>query len=273
MSSGDARPAALKDLTIEIKKPLGPIMVPVQLGEFPSMQFMLDTGFSVTGVNSRHASRLGQQLSSKVIGTHYGRRTVERYRSPPLSIGGVPTSSEGIMLSTDLSWFEKKLGVDIDGCVGFDALRSSIVQFDWTSGCVRFLAAVPDDPGIGLPIRISAIGVPMVQCAVGSLPEEWFIIDTGFCGEIGIIVPQTVVEQLKEAGEFTGGGKTFNPEYPEWSSDTGTVASITLGTFHDQNLNMMSGEWHALGLGYLSRFTMTLDIPGRVLYLKRRKSP
>jgi predicted aspartyl protease len=115
------------------------IVVPVRINDTGPYSFIVDTGATVTCVDQPLIEELKLPSPAGVIG--YGATvgqsgSVGVHRIDTLQVGEV-TASEVIVCALDLSGM-KSVGLEAQGLLGLNFLRSFIVTFDFTRNVMTF---------------------------------------------------------------------------------------------------------------------------------------
>jgi Aspartyl protease len=232
-------------------------------GKSEPLNFLLDSGASVSAIDLQTARRLGVHLGNRQIvqgvnGQGFG------YRANDLQAvcGGIALPKT--VLAIDLRALSGCCDRAVDGILGVDFFRSRIVQIDFTQGRARILEKC--DPNLAnceiLPIRMcnDAFCVPV---RVAGNPAQWVRLDTG-CDE----ALEWVVSRAEK--RRTGGSSIalsgISVRHIKTSVQLGQQCfkSITTGVHTEP---IFPGEAGLLGNGLLSKFRLTIDQPNnRVIF-------
>lgn len=226
------------------------IYVGLRLGSGEEGLFLLDTGASVTFLNSSLAPKLGKRLRSASYRFYGGRGRADVYAAPALYLGNARlVTGPQVLLHQE----EPIRGQRVLGTLGMDCLMHYCVQLDFAARRVRFLD--PEhletaDLGQAFPIRRRV----MVDENLFGTKGARTMIDTGdlFDGALK-------TRQFQKALS----GK------PPRGKDLAPFRAGAFGGVTYSNLVMheFAGP-DTLGLRFLARHLVTLNFPKRILYLR-----
>lgn len=176
LHAGSATPAAT-EVPVTLREGLLWIEVAVSQASKP-LNFLVDTGASVSVLNLETAQRLGLKLGSKV--SVCGVDSVLNGRWPvKLSAKANQIQLPSEYLALDLSKLSKACDRSVDGLVGADFFRNRIVQIDFKTQRIRLLVVVPTGKGenaIPLDSRRCGLRIPV---NVNGHQRQWVRLDTG----------------------------------------------------------------------------------------------
>lgn len=214
--------------------------------------------------------------TDEVVGirTPGGDVPMKMCESAPMGLGPFRLGVQRGCLWPGLFNESRKMGVNARGIVGMTALRDKVFTIDFDRGVVRFSRSVA--PNAGTPIQIQwNRGVPFAIAQVEGLGKEAFQIDTGDCSfgsgclrsevfmKLALNRELRVVGSPKQIAASAAGRKHVV---------MGQIGSFSLGPFVHRGLILDSDATTSrLGLGYLSRYTVTFDMPGSTMYLRPGK--
>jgi Aspartyl protease len=236
-------------------------------GKSEPLNFLLDSGASVSAIDLQTARRLGVHLGNRQIvqgvnGQGFG------YRANDLQAicGGIALPKS--VLAIDLRALSGCCDRAVDGILGVDFFRSRIVQIDFTEGRVRILEKC--DPTLAnceiLPIRMcnDAFCVPV---RVGGNPAQWTRLDTGCDAALEWVVSG---KERARTGQTSIALSGVLVRYISTSVQLGKqyFSAVTTGVHEEQ---IFPGEAGLLGNALLSKFRLTIDEPrSRVIFEKVR---
>jgi hypothetical protein len=230
------------------------------------LSMLLDSGASVSVLNLETASRLkipmGKPLTVRGVTSDASACEIA---SLPSTISGVTAGN--IALVADMQHARALCLENVDGLIGANFFRNRIVQIDYGRQCLRILAKSPrSTAGFRLPIKI----INDVACAgvgVNGSSLRWARIDTGCNDSLHWVIPK-----LARSEKTEGASIGFVTDALDL-----TLARVALGNRFISSVPtalhghpFFEGEAGLLGNGLLSRFTVTLDWPGRSLILQDR---
>ncbi|MGR6839731.1 retropepsin-like aspartic protease [Aliivibrio wodanis] len=132
------------------------LIIPVIIGN-KTYSFLVDTGASVTVIDSNIASEITETTDFSNLALHYQKdlesiRTVSgsmngtdmTFLKPvPMSIGSKTIRDHEVWLSLDMELLSQAIGVDIDGIIGIDTFR----QINWlVNNSTKRLTLLNDSP-------------------------------------------------------------------------------------------------------------------------------
>lgn len=248
------------------------VLVPVRVGnkDYP---FFLDTGatWSVFDVSLR--SHLGPRVKSVSVGLPNGRNMgVELHTPPDARVGSLPLAKEPVVCH-DLTPFREASGCNIRGTIGMDFLKDWIIAIDFDEGRLDILPPETEkNPqwGEGIPFVFAKSGSPLLLATVGEKTRTPFLIDTGWAGTGGL--NDWLIKRLVSSNEarITGDNEGVDVS-GRCRSRVARLSQLSLGPFRHESLRCSGGNGDNLGLGYLSRYRVTIDFPGKCLYLAKGK--
>jgi hypothetical protein len=228
------------------------------------LNFLLDTGASVSVVNLQTSDRLG--LVRGEPSTVQGVQSVATGYWPTrvsASIGGVALPKD--LLALDLAALGQSCSRRVDGLLGMDFLRDRIVQVDFAAGKIRILEAREvSSAGQTLPIRFGASAI-LAPISVNNSASRWVRLDTGCANGL-----QWVTTEIQPAaGQFQNAVALSALSNPMASVTVG-LGSARLAAVHAglHRTEIFPGEAGLLGNELLSRFDqVTIDAKGERLIL------
>jgi hypothetical protein len=193
------------------------------------------------------------------------------YDPPAATLGWRPLGLGAIVPGMDLRGLRERLEEDIEGLLGMDFLGRHVIHIDFDRGELLFLKSVPKNAGEAIPMGSEPAGQPNVSNLYVNGERFTFEIDTGFVGLGSGYMEVTGARKLFRTGEFSEVGAN--------RLQTAT-SGVTCRVFRGRELSLggfavdgpVLGETrgnNVLGLGFLSRFAVTFDFPGRTLYLRK----
>jgi hypothetical protein len=243
------------------------LLVPVTL-QGKKYLFLVDTG---TNANCVDSSLLFGPPREKVTNEAAGGPvTLNLYDPPDAGLGSFALRPSGPVLGVDLKHLRDGTGHEVCGVLGMAFLRNRVVRVDFDAGKLTFLKEVGPEPGRPVTLSYDEDGTPLVWVSLAGWVREPFIIDTGFgrpwCGSLKPNLLQSLANdrQLRVVSDSVNG--TLGAEF---RGRVGQGKGLTLAGFAlPDPVFTENPRWNLLGLGYLSRFTVTFDFKKGVMYLK-----
>jgi hypothetical protein len=242
------------------------------------LNFLFDTGASISVLDSAVADELGFETEGELGGTGAsGTGTATLALVPMMSVGGVTIGNAPVAV-LDISAISELAGREIAGILGADFCRRFAIELDYENESMTIYEPDVFDPPIDaefVPITYLS-GIPLIKASVGPYGGD-FVLDTGNAGSLVFHKPYADEHNLLNEFEikvtttaFGVGG--FFANYIVRADD------LQLGHYviDDPIIEITTVEEGALamknvagniGAGVLSRFTLYLDYPGNRLGL------
>lgn len=245
------------------------IMLPVRLAS-KRCNFLLDTGSGVTIVDASLKGLLRGPAGSYQSYTTLDQDPldIELYQAPPLFLGTRRLHSVSRVACVDFR--ERGLVLDgraPDGFLGADALRDMIVKVDFDGGDLSLLSSVPDNAGTPVPMAFYR-GVPTVPVAIPGLGTYLFGVDTGCIDVTSGNISTRLLQSLLDARAASVVGESPKTSLArEATTRDARLNDFSLGEFQHRGLVFSESAVGSLSLGYLSRYVVVFDFPGKKMYL------
>ena len=245
------------------------LRVPVRING-KDRQFIVDTGSALSAFDPSllHGKRRGMVH----IETPGGVVDEDLYDAPPASVGHLPFRTGRPVWALDMKQIREAAGCPVDGFLGLDFLGKYVLRIDFDKGELLFLEAVPTNAGEEIPFTLEANGTPSVLVNFKDGDKVPFVIDTGWAGlgsgTLEILKARTLTRKgelrwLASAGGcVTAAGESTDHVYQ--GERIGLGGFSVAGPVFTEALLMSN-----LGLGFWSRFMVTIDFPKRRLFLRR----
>jgi len=235
------------------------------------LNFILDTGASVSVVDLGAARRLGLKLgnSVRVMGVN---STTEGYWPQKLAATLGNVSLPRSYLTVDLAKLGMACSTPVDGLLGADFFNGKTVQIDFMSKKIRLLDAKEAEQIEGeiLPIEMRRCGM-RVPVAVNGGKPQWMRLDTGCVSALHWVTTSVSPENCTR--RIAVGLTKFS------LPSTQTAVSLGNVMFQDVPADVYAeaifpGEAGLLGNGLLSRFAqVTIDTKAQRVILSRELNP
>jgi hypothetical protein len=206
------------------------------------------------------------------VGTASGVPTsVELFPSPDARLGSLSLWSLWDVSCADLTRLREVSWCDLRGLIGMPSLGSCVVAVDPDSHTVAFLrSADKETDGTPLPLRFNDAGIPLVDVDLSGLGRRSFAVDTG--ARSSGSVRHEDFEALLKSGALRAVRTTSALDMSgRYRLREGRLDGLVLGKDRHDGLILSetSASVSRLGLGFLSRYVVTFDFPGRMMYLKK----
>ena len=248
------------------------VLVPVRIGakEYP---FIVDTGCTMSIVDTSFRPYLGRRIDTIEVRDAAGKYiTLDSYVAPDAQVGSLPMGEHPVVCF-DLTEVRGAVGRDIRGLLGMDFLKDWIIAIDFDVGRVDFLPArTVKQPAWGesIPFTLSDIGAPLIHATLVEGVETSFEVDTGCAGTGDVDEAFLMLLVDWHEARMCGDEKAMTASGMH-SSNVARLAHLTVGPFRHDDLRFRGGKGDRLGVGYLSRYRVTIDFPNHQLYLVKGK--
>jgi hypothetical protein len=219
--------------------------------------FGVDTGGTVTVLDKSWETRLEPRPSKNFVGARWPISGV--FAAPPLFLGGVRLLTGNIVVTEDLAAHFP--GHPVAGILGMDCLGHYCFQLDFLENKIRFIdASRLGEQELGRLFPIEPIrGCFFVNDNVAGAKNVSSLIDTG-CNFDGVLTPE-LFRQWTNQEPSTATAPEVQAHYPDGIFGGAVYTNLYLAGDGRQNL---------VGLHFLARNLVTLNFPGRTLYLLQR---
>jgi hypothetical protein len=244
------------------------LLLPVQFGGKRHL-FLLDTGATNTIYDSTFRARLGDPIDKVSVETSGGPVELPIFQAPEASVGKMSLRTQESVVCADLKSVREVSGHQVMGVVGLDFLRQHRIRIDFDASKLQFLDSLEEEPGVSIPLMHRRY-----YFAKGSVPgqEEEFMVDTGMGGYGSGLLEVKLCERLMQARKIKNVSKDrFVAAAGNSEGHTLALNDFDLGPFTHRRLYFGTAPRSILGLGYLSRYIVTLDFPNQRMYLKKSK--
>jgi len=242
-----------------------PIVLDVALADQGTAQFMLDTGAATTVFDASLRDIAGQPIGTRRIQTAKGEVQLDTYPCPQAKVGSLDLEGVEEVVFVDLTPMRAATGYEIKGVLGIDFLGRFAIEVDFDGGALRMWKAAPVEWNRERPTPLLNLrGTPHVECLLPGGRREPFVVDTG--ANVSTVT-HGVFDAL--AGEqsltvFAAGSAATAAGYAR--NLNGSASSLELSPFIHRDIRIDRGDLSLLGLHYLSRYRLRLDLPGQRAY-------
>jgi predicted aspartyl protease len=151
------------------------IVVHGSAGSLKNLNFFLDTGTSLSILDSRLARKLDLHSEEPASVVILGGRVMGGYANlPSVEVGPMQRSNLEV-IAADLSFFQKYLPVRVDAIVGLDVLGQKPFVIDYSARIIRF--GVVPALSLSIPLRLDG-GLAVVDAEINHTPVH-LLLDTG----------------------------------------------------------------------------------------------
>jgi predicted aspartyl protease len=254
------------------------IYLPVRLpGSGEELMFMVDSGASMTVIDSTLAVRMGFPLGERMVGAGAGG-TADFYMTKidGFSIEGVSFTEQTVIAYPISGLIGRFVDIEVAGILGYDFLSRFVASIDYEKGILTLFE--PDSATASATIDAPLIhNVFSLECVVDGLFSGTFLIDTGaansllqksFSEEHGLFDDRRLTEiSLMGAG---GEESAYLARF-----DSLEIAGITIEepvfalSMDERGIGAFRGISGIIGNDILKRFTVTLDYRNQRIGLER----
>lgn len=243
------------------------LLLPVKLGE-SEYQFILDTGAEVSVFDRALMDKLESLQESARALTADGDREIGLFAAPPFSIGSLSFKGLEPVACTDLSTLRRVTGQPISGILGMDVLQNYVVHINFDLGKVEFLAHADTTADVTARIAFQHRRLPAIDVTLPDGSVVPFVVDSGL-GSTGMLRADEF-DRLQQAGFVSDGSEGLRATLTGTTRHRdGRLSTVGLSGVQHESLKFERANYNMLGLGWLSRYTVTFDFPGRTIYLNK----
>jgi hypothetical protein len=246
------------------------VLLPIRIQDQEYL-FLLDTGATCCAFDVSLRKFLGKQIGAEQVMTAAESVKAEFFRPPEAFLGKLDLREGGPVFCTDLETARRVIGRELRGVLGMGFLKKYVVRIDFDSGKLQFRTW----DGRGHPEWGSAVylyeaggrvwGAPYVKGNLTGLGDIKFLLDSG-CNGAGGLVTDLFERAMDKTALAEGRSATLAGTRRFRKTRIGELA---LGGFAHSGLVMEDGTHNMIGLGFLSRYVVTLDFPSMQMYLQK----
>lgn len=247
------------------------ILVPVQ-GFNRTLYFIVDTGFTISAVDSVYESYLGGQLDTYTAVSALGQKDVPVYPGPNLSVAGRPVALAEVV-KLDLSMLRQITGEPCDGILGGDWFARNVVDINFDNHTLTLENETPEIvKQTYAPVSVDlARGYYLMAATVNQDKPLNLMIDTGDSGSLSL--NQSTWQEVFGTNQMKTAGATVADAVNNVAqTEIGTVGQMSVGSLNYTNLHAMliknAHRPSRLGLRYFRRHNVTFDFAAGRLYLQ-----
>jgi predicted aspartyl protease len=241
-------------------------------------KLILDTGAGAGLYTPKSAEKLGLPILGQAMVGGGGEKMVPaKFTNARIELGGAVQDKQlGVILE-----LPSGAKAEFDGIVGYPFLKNYVVQLDYIAKRVRFLdpkSFTPSPKAQQLPMTLR-MNIPEIPGKIDGI-EGRLRVDTGYSGTLTFTSPTVQKYGLTQKynkrvetvlGQGVGGvttGQVVRVQALELGALS--VAGVVTGLSVDKSGALAdAGTIALLGGEVLSRFTVTLDYPGKRLFLEK----
>lgn len=257
-----------------------PVILPIVV-EGTTLHFLVDSGTRMTAVSTVHQALLGKKSSQVRARTFTGRPSISVHHSVPLALGRTVLRPPWGTACIDLRKASLLAGTALDGILGTDVLRAIILSIDFDHGTASVLSSA--DVSCGAPLRLiwhkqlrfNDEGPFVMARLNGGAPAE-FLVDLGQATFYSGMLSPDLFDSEVSAGRLKtiGGPKVLLGTIDDGSLESVVARSRQLSVAGHELNGLIFGRSagvNVLGVEYLSRYAVTLDLANDTMYLRPGK--
>ena len=229
------------------------------------VSFVLDTGASFCALNSDLQSLLQPNGSVIQALTPNGVLKIRLFKAPQIEIETTPPilfQSNEPIACLDLRDVKEVLRVSQIGLLGVDFFKTHVVHLNFDEGIGSF----PISPVLKEGHVERLHWVKQAPAVLIRLPSEGFTkfsIDTGYEGS-SLRLESPLFEQLLKKKKIVGTGDAKSASVGSTRSRRlGCIDCLEFGPHRFFNVSVAEGTQSAIGLSFLRRFEVELDLPNK----------
>jgi len=223
----------------------------------------------ITGILSAPADRLAPLTNRDASGVR-----LEIVEAPRIRVGTFqersPTKTTSLVF--DFAPIREGSEQDVRGILAATFFREKLIQFDFDRGVLRVGPREMNHAGLGspLPLRVDDTGCPWVDNVQVGTRTDSFMIDTG--ANLTMTVHKWLFGLLLAEGNLRDAGQaTGETVAGSQKSRRAWLNACSWGQYHHRDLLVEERGINSLGLEYLARYVVTIDVTGGWIYLRPGK--
>jgi predicted aspartyl protease len=266
------------------------VIMPVKVNGKGPYNMLLDTGAEQSAVDLNTAKELVLALTpvggGKVVAAGKKDSTVYLTKLPQVEIGSL-IAKDLVAVATDFSRISQRVGVPVNGVIGFNFLKNRIVQFDYPKRVVRFYSASPvaksEQPNTttrtALPFRFHGDDkFPIINEVYVDGKKIKAELDTGHSGTLALTAPAVkrlgLESEAQSAEPETSEGALGTSVNRKGKLHTLRVGNLTVDsptvTFRAPNSGLDRAPFEGiLGNDFFKDFVVTFDYRGMVVIFEK----
>jgi hypothetical protein len=219
-------------------------------------RLLLDTGTGKSEFDATLKPELGERIESAIVRTGGKLLAPELFKAPTIHFGTVKLETEGLVSCRDLKQREKRItALEIDGILGMDYLKGSLLQIDFDAFTVSIDHATEAirPEGKRIPLAMQK-GRPYVDVAIDGTTVR-SLVDLGGIG--GITLDKAAFAPFAEGVDSAINDGGFY------------CKTVGVGDFVHENHLVSRYRDTIMGLYYWNRYKITFDFADSSMYLSK----
>lgn len=246
-----------------------PILIPVDV-DGTTATCLFDTGSTHHVLDPPFATHLGEPLITKRSSEPGSPSVMRAFNPPAMSVGRLALEGKRPVISFSLTPISQALGIEVQGILGAPFLANRVMTLDVDRQQVVFSDADSHEPeSEGMVIDVDAAGRPYLPGVTVGDATLSFLVDTGHIGP-SISLEKAVFQRLCEQGLITSVRASLaKVAGGESEGRSGVLKTFRIGPFSHSSVTVTEDDANILGINYLSRFVVTLDMANRRIHLAK----
>jgi PDZ domain/Aspartyl protease len=232
-------------------------------------QFLIDSGSTWNVFDS--SLPLGNPIDESDIKGAADAVRLKLYDAPSATVGGLSLKSTEPVVAFDFTRLRQVTGYEVYGFIGMPFLRRNVLRVDFDKGELLVLKKPSSDCGQEFAVNFNEGGIPRISVKVVGDEKQKFLLDTGL-RITGDLATKSFDTLLRNADLTVFGTRLFETISGTSEIRIGRLKQLSLGDFTVRGAAVSEAEESRLGLGFCSRFVMTLDLANDKVYLKKGKN-
>jgi PDZ domain/Aspartyl protease len=232
-------------------------------------QFLIDSGSTWNVFDS--SLPLGNPIDESDIKGAADAVRLKLYDAPSATVGGLSLKSTEPVVAFDFTRLRQVTGYEVYGFIGMPFLRRNVLRVDFDKGELLVLKKPSSDCGQEFAVNFNEGGIPRISVKVVGDEKQKFLLDTGL-SSTGDLATKSFDTLLRNADLTVFGTRLFETISGTSEIRIGRLKQLSLGDFTVRGAAVSEAEESSLGLGFCSRFVMTLDLANDKVYLKKGKN-
>lgn len=261
------------------------MIIQVSVDNSEPLDFIFDTGSGLTVLDRDVQANL--KLSGKKVKMNEATSTFELIKHNEIEINGFPMEKNIKVYSTDLDHLEISLGRDIDGIVGYDLMHHHTIRINYSTQTMDIYEhGQGPKNGDAIPFTLNT-SIPTIKGSVvlnnNEAHEGTFFVISGAGTSLDFNTPYAkkydVIHKTGKHYSYVvkgiGDEETLHYEGHVLSFSFGnqTIEDLPIGISQATRGIQASPEVAGIiGNQILSMFNITIDVPGKTIYLEKNET-
>jgi len=267
------------------------VIIHVKVNGKGPYNMLLDTGAEQSAIDLNSARELGLKLEplggGKIVATGKKENTLFLTKLPQVEIATL-TATDLLAVATDFSKISQRIGMPVNGVIGYNFLRNRVVQFDYPKRTARFYSVSPFSKSsqsntanhMSLPFRFYGDDkFPIIDEVYVNGKKIKAELDTGHSGVLALTaaaIKRLGLEAEAQAAEpETSEGALGTSVNRKGKLKTLTVGSVTVDSpmvsFRAPNSGLDQAPFEGLlGNDFFKDFVVTFDYRNMIVTFEKQ---